>query len=41
MKMRVRVGKSILNLVSAYAEQVGRKPEEKEDFYVSLSKLAS
>jgi len=34
--LRVVVGKSVLNLVSAYAPQSGRPIEEKEDFYACL-----
>jgi hypothetical protein len=37
--IRVRVGKSILNLVSIYAPQVGRSMEVKEEFYVMLRKV--
>src|SRR6266581_3567643 len=34
--LRVVVGKSVLNLVSAYAPQSGRLNEEKEDFYACI-----
>src|SRR5260221_512039 len=37
MVLRVTVGKSVLNLVSVYAPQVGRTTEEKEEFFTSLS----
>ena len=37
--VRVKVGKGILNLISAYAPQVGRKMEEKEEFYIALGKV--
>ena len=37
----MRVGKGILNLISAYAPQVGRKMEEKEEFYIALGKVYS
>jgi len=39
--LRVRVGKSILNLVTVYAPQVGRTMEEKEKFMVLLGKTVS
>ena len=39
MLVRVRVGTTILNLVSVYAPQVGKAMEEKEEFYVMLGKL--
>lgn len=41
MLLRVIVGKSVLNLVSAYAPQVGLSMEEKEEFYISLGKVLS
>jgi hypothetical protein len=39
--LRVRVGRSILNLVTVYAPQVGRTTEEKEEFMVLLGKMIS
>ena len=39
MVLRVIVGKSVLNLVSAYAPQVGREMAEKEDFFASLGEV--
>src|SRR5260221_942362 len=36
MVLRVTVGKSVLNRVSVYAQQVGRTTEEKEEFFTSL-----
>ena len=39
MVLRVMVGKSVLNLVSAYAPQVGRLMEEKEEFLVQLGTI--
>jgi hypothetical protein len=41
MIMRVRVGSSVLNVVSAYAPQAGRPMEEKEDFYSQLVMVVS
>jgi len=41
MVLRVRVGKSVLNLVSVYAPQVGRSMEEKEEFFISLGTVLS
>ena len=38
MVIRVMVDKSILNLASVYAQQVGRTNEEKEEFYTILGK---
>ena len=38
MMLRVTVGKSILNIVSVYAPQVGRTTKEKEEFYGVLEK---
>ena len=38
MVVRVRVGKVILNLISVYVPQVGRKMEEKKEFYIVLEK---
>jgi len=40
MVLRVRVGKSALNLVSVYAPQVGTTME-KEDFFRSLGEVLS
>jgi len=34
--LRVVVGKKVVNLVSMYAPQVGRRMEEKEEFYASM-----
>ena len=39
MVLRVRVGKSVLNLVSAYAPQRGKKMTEKEEFLISLGEF--
>jgi len=39
--LRIRVGRSILNLVIVYAPQVGRTMEEKEEFMVLLGKTVS
>ena len=39
--LRVTVGKSVLNIVSVYAPQVGRSTEEKEEFYGVLGKVLS
>ena len=41
MVLRVTVGKSVLNIVSIYAPQVGRSTEEKEEFYGVLAKVLS
>ena len=41
MVLRVRIGKSVLNLVSVYAPQVGRSMEEKEEFFISLGSVLS
>src|SRR5271163_4445121 len=41
MVLRVIVGKAVLNLISAYAPQVGRAMEDKEEFFVSLGRLVS
>jgi exonuclease III len=41
MVLRVTVGKSVLNIVSVYAPQVGRSTEEKEEFYGVLGKVLS
>ena len=37
--MRVMIGKSVLNLISVYAPQVGRSMDEKVEFYISLGKV--
>jgi len=37
--VRLVVGKSVLNVVSVYAPQVGRTSDEKEDFYILLGKV--
>jgi hypothetical protein len=39
--LRVRVGDSVLNLVSVYAPQTGRRMEEKEEFFISLGDALS
>jgi len=39
--LRVTVGKTVLNLISAYAPQVRRPNEEKEDFWVLMGKTLS
>src|SRR5271157_5364162 len=39
--LRVTVSKSVLNIVSVYAPQVGRSTEEKEEFYGVLGKVLS
>jgi len=36
MVLKVRVGETVLNLVSVYAPQVGRAIEDKEEFFTSL-----
>jgi exonuclease III len=36
MVLRVRMGKTVMNLVSAYAPQAGRGIEEKEEFYALM-----
>jgi len=41
MVVRVAVGKSVVNLVCAYAPQVGRSMEEKEAFLMLFSKMVS
>ena len=41
MVLRVTVGKSVLNIVSVYAPQVGRSTVEKEEFYGVLGKVLS
>ena len=37
--MRFAIGKSVLNVVSVYAPQVGRTIEEKEEFYFLLGEV--
>ena len=37
--LRVTIGKGVLNLVTAYAPQVGRSSEEKEEFCVLMGKM--
>jgi hypothetical protein len=39
MVLRLAVGKSVLNIVSVYAPQVGRATEEKEEFYILPGKV--
>jgi hypothetical protein len=39
MVVRVMIGKSVLNLISVYAPQVGRSMDEKVEFYNSLRKV--
>ena len=39
MVLRLAIGKSLLNVVSVYAPQVGRPPKEKEDFYICLGNV--
>jgi len=39
MVVRVAVGKSVLNLISVYAPQVGRSMEEKEEFWTLLGSV--
>jgi len=39
MVVRVRVGKSVLNLVSVYAPHVGMTVEEKEEFLIFLREV--
>ena len=39
MVVRVMIGKSVLNLISVYAPQVGRSMDEKVKFYISLGKV--
>jgi Reverse transcriptase (RNA-dependent DNA polymerase)/Endonuclease/Exonuclease/phosphatase family len=41
MVLRVKVEKSVLNLITVYAPQVGRPMEEKEEFFVDLRKILS
>jgi hypothetical protein len=37
--LRLAIGKSVLNVVSVYAPQVGRTAVEKEEFYILLGKV--
>ena len=37
--LRLAMGKTVLNVVSVYAPQVGRTAEEKEEFYILLGKV--
>src|SRR6267154_659776 len=39
MLIRVSIGVNILNVISGYAPQVGREIEEKEEFWLALSKI--
>ena len=39
MVLRLAIGKSVLNIVSVYAPQVGRAIEEKGEFYILLEKV--
>jgi hypothetical protein len=39
MVLRLAIGKSLLNIVSVYAPQVGRPIEEKEEFYILLGNV--
>jgi hypothetical protein len=39
MVVRIAVGKSVLNLISVYAPQVGRNMEEKEEFWTLLGSV--
>ena len=39
MVLRLAIGKSVLNIVSVYAPQVGWAIEEKEEFYILLGKV--
>ena len=41
MVLRMRVGKSVLNLVSVYAPQVSREMVEKEEFLIRLREVLS
>jgi hypothetical protein len=41
MVVRIIVGKSVINLVSGYAPQVGRPREEKEEFLILLGEVLS
>lgn len=39
MVLRLAIGKSLVNIVSVYAPQVGRTREEKEEFYIQLGNV--
>ena len=41
MVVRIIVGRTVLNLISAYAPQAGRPMPEKEKFFTSLGKIVS
>ena len=41
MVVRVIVGRTVLNLISAYAPQAGRPLPEKEEFFTLLGKIVS
>ena len=41
MAVRVIVGRTVLNLISAYALQAGRQMQEKEEFFILLRKMVS
>ena len=41
MVVRVIVGRSVLNLISVYASQMGRSMVEKEEFLSMLGKVVS
>ena len=41
MVVRVIVGRTVLNLISAYAPQAGRPMPEKEEFFTLLGKIVS
>ena len=41
MVVRVIVGRTVLNLISAYAPQAGRPRSEKEQFFTLLGKIVS
>ena len=39
--LRVIVGRTVLNLISAFAPQAGRHMQEKEEFFTLLRKIVS
>ena len=41
MAVRVIVGRTVLNLISAYASQAGRPVRDKEEFFTLLGKIVS
>ena len=41
MVLRLSVGKTVVNIVSIYASEAGRLPEEKEEFYICLNRVLS